>query len=64
MSPKKYLQPSVCLSMLVAQLCPILWDPMDCSPPTSSVHGILQAKYWGRLPFSSPGDRPDPGIKP
>ena len=26
------------------QLCPILWDPMDCSPPGSSVHEILQAR--------------------
>ena len=28
---------------LVAQFCPTLWDPVDCSPPGSSVHGILQA---------------------
>ena len=28
---------------LVAQSCPTLCDPMDCSPPGSSVHGILQA---------------------
>ena len=27
----------------VTQLCPILCDPMDCSPPGSSVHGIFQA---------------------
>ena len=27
----------------VAQLCPILWDPMDRSLPGSSVHGIFQA---------------------
>ena len=27
----------------VAQLCPTLCDPMDCSPPGSSVHGIFQA---------------------
>ena len=26
------------------QLCPTLFDPMDCSPPGSSVHGILQAR--------------------
>ena len=25
-------------------MCPALWDPMDCSPPSSSVHGILQAR--------------------
>ena len=28
----------------VAQLCPTLSDPMDCSPPGSSVHGIFQAR--------------------
>ena len=33
---------------------------MDCSPPGSSVHGIL----WSELLFHSPGDLPDPGIKP
>ena len=35
--------------MKVAQSCPTLCDPVDCSPPGSSVHGILQAKileYW------------------
>ena len=33
----------------VAQLCPTLCDPMDCSPPGSSVHGIFQARIleWG-----------------
>ena len=30
--------------MLVAQSCPALCDPMQCSPPGSSVHGILQAR--------------------
>ena len=40
---------------------PILCDPMDCSPPDSSVHGFLQART---LPFPSPGDIPDPGIEP
>ena len=34
------------------QLCPTLWDPMDCSPPGSSVHGILQARIleWVATP--------------
>ena len=38
----------------VAQLCPTLSDPMDCSPPGSSVHGILQARVleWGAIAFS------------
>ena len=39
-------------------------DPMDCNPPGSSVHGILQQEYRSGLPVPSPGDRPDPGIEP
>ena len=35
---------------------------MECSPPDSSVHGILQTR-WSRLPFSFPENLPDPGIK-
>ena len=35
-------------------------DPMDCSPPGSSVH---RQEYWSGLPFPSPGDLPDPGIE-
>ena len=48
----------------VAQLYPTLCDPMDCSPQSSSVHGILQARILNMLPFPTPGDLPDPGIKP
>ena len=38
----------------VIQSCPTLSDPMDCSPPGSSVHGIFQARVleWGAIPFS------------
>ena len=38
----------------VAQLCPTLSDPMDCSLPGSSVHGISQARVleWGTIAFS------------
>ena len=38
----------------VAQLYPTLIDPMDCSPPGSSVHGIFQARVleWGTIAFS------------
>ena len=36
---------------LVAQLYPILCDPMDCSPPVSSVNGIFRQEYWS-IPFS------------
>ena len=48
----------------VAQSCPTLCDPMDCSPPGSSVRGIFQARVLEWLPFLSPGDLPDPGIEP
>ena len=33
-------------------------------PPGSSVHGISQQEYWTGLPFSPPGDLPDPGSQP
>ena len=38
----------------VAQSCPTLRDPMDCSPPGSSIHGIFQARVlkWGAIAFS------------
>ena len=48
----------------VPQLCPTLCSPMNCSPPSSSVHGILQQEYGSGLPFPTPGDLPSPGIKP
>ena len=40
----------------VAQSCPTLSDPMDCSLPGSSVHGIFQARVleWGAVAFSLP----------
>ena len=46
--------------MLVAQSCPTLCDPIDCSPPSSSVHGILQARIleWGAIPFPRGSYRP------
>ena len=48
----------------VTQLCPTLWDPMDCSLPGSSVHGFFRQKYWSGLPLPSQGDLPEPGIEP
>ena len=38
----------------VAQSCPTLGDPMDCSPPGSSIHGIFQAKYRSGVLLPSP----------
>ena len=39
----------------VSQSCPTLSDPMDCSPPGSSIHGIFQARVleWGASTFSA-----------
>ena len=48
---------------LVTKLCPTFFDPMDYSPPGSSVHGILQAKILEWLPCPPLGDLPDSGIK-
>ena len=48
--------------VLVTKWCPALWDPMDCSLPGSSAHGILQEEYWSGLLFSSRGSpRPRDG---
>ena len=49
---------------LVAKSCPILVTPwtVSCQPPLSM--GFSRQLYWSRLPFPSPGDLPNPGIKP
>ena len=50
---------------LVIQPCLILCNPMDCSPPVSSVHGDSpRSEYWSGLPSYPPGDLPNLGIKP
>ena len=55
----------VCVCWCVcAQSCLILCDPLDCSPPGSSVHGIFLVRILEKLPFPTPGDLPDPGIEP
>ena len=47
------------------QLCLTLCDPMDCSPPGSSVHGgFTKQEYRSGLPCPPPGDVPNPGIEP
>ena len=51
-------------SVLVAQPCQILCDPMDCSPPGFSALGFSRQEYWSGLPFPSPGNPPDAGIEP
>ena len=44
----------------VAQSCPTLCDPMDCSPPGSSVHGVFQARIleWVAISFSRGSSQP------
>ena len=50
----------VCVCVLVAQSCPTLCDPLDCSPPGPSVHGILQARMLESvaIPFSRRSSQP------
>ena len=50
----------LCVCVLVAQSCPTLCNPMDRSPPGSSVHGILHARIleWIAIPFSRVSSRP------
>ena len=52
-----HLMPCVCS---VTQLCLTLCGPMDCSPPGSSVHGILQVRIleWVAIPFSRGSSHP------
>ena len=42
----------------VAQSCPTLSNPMDCSPPGSSIHGISRQEYWSGGPLPSLPQRP------
>ena len=46
------------------QSCLTLCDPMNCNSPGFSVHEAVLAELWSGLPFSPPGDLPNPGIKP
>ena len=45
------------------QLCLMLCDPMDCSPPGSSVMGFSRQEYWSGFPCPSPGILPIQGYK-
>ena len=50
----------VCVCVLVAQSCPALCNPTDCSPPSSSVHGIQQTRIleWVAILFSRASSQP------
>ena len=49
----------------VAQLCPTVYNPMDCSPPGSSVHGIFRARIleWVAVFFSRESSQPRDGTR-
>ena len=55
---------SEALIIIVTQLCPTLCHPVDCSPPGTSGHGILQARILEWVAISFSGDISDSGIKP
>ena len=61
--PNKPFQ-SICMRAKSLQLCPILCNPMGCSPPGPSVHEISTQEHWSWLPFLTPGDLSNPGIEP
>ena len=52
--PRTVWEVCVCVCVLVAQLCLTVCDPMDCSLPGFSVHGVLQTRIleWVSIPFS------------
>ena len=56
---------STCCCYLVTKSCLILWDPMDYSPPGSSVHGIFLAKIleWVAISFSRGSSRARDGTQ-
>ena len=49
-----------CMRTKMLQSCPALCNPVDCSPPGSSVHGILQVRiqYWVAVPSSGGSSQP------
>ena len=56
-------KPTLKVKMLVTQSCPTLHNPMDCSLPDSSLHGILQVRIleWVAMPSSRGSSRPRDG---
>ena len=55
-----YVKGCFCCCCLVTKLCPILCNPMDCSLPGSSVHGVSQARIleWVVMPSSTGSSQP------
>ena len=60
-----HVKASIPYVSVCAQACPTLCDPIDCSPPGSSVHGVFPGKNTGvGFQFLLQRDPPDPGIEP
>ena len=53
----------VCMGAKLLPSCPTLCNPMDCTPPGSSVHGILQARILECVAMPSSRDLLKPGIR-
>ena len=54
-----------CICVESLQSCLTLCDPMDCSPPGSSLSmGFSRQEYWSGLSFPPLGDLPNPGTEP
>ena len=49
--------------LLLLSRVQLFFDPMDYSPQAPLFMGFPRQEYWSWLPFPSPGDLPDPGIK-
>ena len=60
----QFLEGGVSVHGKSPQSCLTLCNPMDCSPPGTSVHGILQARILEWVSMPSSRDPLDPGIKP
>ena len=54
----------MCCVCPLTQLCLTLRGPTDCSPPDSSVQRIFQGRIPEWVATSTPGNLPDPGVKP
>ena len=53
----------VCVRAMWLQSYPTLCDPVDCRPPSFSIHEILQARILEWVAILSPGDLPNPGVE-
>ena len=61
--PLQFVPLERCVHAKSLQTCPTLCDPMACSLPGSSVHGILQARIFDWVSIPAPRDHPNPGTE-